>query len=138
MWTTFLDGNSYGNGARRQVGLSAEGDLTKIENAGALDIQLLKAYAAKRGYCWVGSLDLLGDGPIKGRYRNEPTGRVSLCSFKMDEKQRLDLMEWGVLGVPPRCLKPVATGRLRVIRKQDGGKRLIFDGREGNKLLRGM
>ena len=63
---------------------------------------------------------------------------MKLCSFEMDEQQRLDLMEWAVLGVPHRKLKPVATGRLRVISKQDGGKRLIFDGREGNKLLRNI
>ena len=113
--------------------------ITKIENAGGVDVRLMKVHSEKRGYAWAGSLDLLlGDCSTKNRYRKEPIGKVGLCSFKMDEKQRQELMEWGVLVTPHRSLKPVATGRLRVISKQDGGKRLIFDGREGNKLLRGI
>ena len=138
MWTTYLE--SYSSVTQRQVGqkLRPEGDLTKIVNAGGVDVTAMRSHAKKRGYYWAGNLDFLGDNPANSRFREDPIGRVRICSFSMEEQQRLNLVEWGVLGVPQRNLKTVATGRLRVIRKQDGGNRLIFDGREGNKLLRGI
>ena len=75
---------------------------------------------------------------IRGMEEQQIRGMEEQQIRGMEDQQQLNLVEWGALGVPQRSLKTVATGRLRVIRKQDGGNRLIFDGREGNKLLRGI
>ena len=93
------------------------------------------AFGKRKNWKWVENLRYLSHEGVEGSFEGLEE-RVKVCSFSMDVADLEYLCSVGILGAPKREQKVRATGRLSSVGKADGGRRLIFDGREGNKLMK--